>query len=120
MNSSLPWLLITSLRTLRLMTEQLLMQKQIEIPSWATDVVSGIERRRSGITYLVLLEGAGPCDVRISITVWKKEVRFGTSESRHAGCYAFQEASKEQDRLAAQYTAHLGGNMTEEYINAGI
>ena len=100
------------------------MQKQstaaIEIPSWATDVVSRIERRRNGITYSVLLEGKGPdCDVRISITVWKKEVRFGTSESRHAGCYAFQEASKEQDRLVAQYIAHLGGNMTEEYINAG-
>ena len=95
------------------------MQKQIEIPSWATDVVSRIERRRNGITYSVLLEGIGPdCDVRISITAWKKEVRFSTSESRHAGCYAFQEASKEQDRLAAKYTALLGGGtLTEEYIN---
>ena len=96
------------------------MQKQIEIPSWATDVVSRIERRSNGITYSVLLEGIGPdCDVRISITAWKKEVRFGTSDSRHAGCHAFQEASKEQDLLAGEYIVRFNGTLTEEYIDAG-
>lgn len=99
----------------------MLMQKQIEIPSWAAHVVSRIERRPNGITYSIYLEDdnwQNPDDDVVthrSWLVWDKEILFGTSESRHAGCYAFQEAAKEQDKLAAEYTAILGGSATEQY-----
>ena len=97
------------------------MQQQLnKIPPWASQVVSRIERRLKGITYSVILEEA--IDNGRSCVVWEKEVLFGTSESRHAGCYAFQEASKEQDLLATKYSSLLdnlsgayGGIRIEEY-----
>lgn len=84
---------------------------QEQIPPWATQVVSRVERRLNGIIYSILLEDT---DSYQSCLVWKKEVLFGTSESRHAGCYAFQDASKEQELLAIRYSTVLG-NLIEEY-----
>ena len=125
------------------------MQKY-DVPEWATQVVSRIERRSDGIRYSVLLEGdmlaasIVGAEVRCSacknlgyecpmcfqhgkqrevqaafehgcqggnltvgpapgLLVWEKEVLFGVAESRHAGCYAFQSASREQDLIASQY-----------------
>lgn len=85
------------------------MQKY-DVPQWAACVVSRIERRLKSIRYSVLLEGdSGKVHSRVSgLLVWEKEVRFGTVESRHAGCYAFQEASKEQDLVARQYAEEVG------------
>lgn len=85
------------------------MQKY-DVPEWATQVVSRIERRSDGIRYSVLLEGdtflaepTGPIGPAPGLLVWEKEVLFGVAESRHAGCYAFQSASREQDLIASQY-----------------
>lgn len=86
-------------------------REQLQIPSWVSQVVSRIERRLNGITYSILLEDT---DRNQSCLVWEKEVLFGTSESRHAGCYAFQDASKEQELLAIRYSTVLG-NLIEEY-----
>ena len=84
------------------------MQK-FDVPEWATQVVSRIERRSDSIRYSVFLEG----DMLLAestafigssgLLVWEKEVLFGVVESRHAGCYAFQSASREQDLIASQY-----------------
>lgn len=82
-----------------------------QLPSWAMQVVSRVERRTNGVTYSILLESA---DKNLSCSVWKKEVLFGTSESRHAGCYAFQDAAKEQELQAIRYSAILG-ILIEEY-----
>lgn len=92
------------------------MQKY-DVPKWAACVVSRVERRSKGITYSVLLEPA-PGKVHARVTgflVWEKEVLFGTSESRHAGCYAFQEAAKEQDLIACQYAEEVGIVMEQTY-----
>ena len=86
------------------------MMEKLEVPGWASRVVSRIERRCNGITYSVVLEPRSPgltpdgvIGQQLSFTVWEKEVLFGTTETRHAGCHAFQEVSKEQDAIAERY-----------------
>ena len=92
-----------------------------EIPVWVTNVVSRIERRKSGITYAILLEGdnshrnAGFS--HRSRLVWSREVLFDTINCRHAGCYPFQEAAQEQETFAKQYSRKIvGGKRTELYV----
>lgn len=92
-----------------------------EIPSWATNVVSRIERRPSGITYAILLEAdnsyRGTAFSHRSLFVWSKEVLFDTVNCRHAGCYPFQEALQEQEMFAKKYAEQIvGGKMTELYV----
>lgn len=77
-------------------------------------VVSRITRTANCIEYEVVLDGddndqRGHHDGEggYELLVWDDEVRFGHEERFRAGGAAFQEASREQDRIAVLCAARL-------------